>query len=359
MIKHVTAAVAASFLCAGAAAAQSCGGQYVVAPGDTLSGIADRLYKDTSKWSAVYQSNISTIGDDPARIFVGMRLNLTCIDGLPTGLAGGIDPTIVTRAATTPLSIPLGNAANRRKLQLLTADDYAPFTDRDLPNGGLYTEIVDALMDAADPAEGYAINWVNDWSSHLEPLLSNALLDMGFPWSQPDCEAEPNAYRCENLVFSDPVFEMLMLMFVNADEPWGFYTDADMQGRTLCRPDGYATFAFEKDGRNWLTNDVITLATAPTPGDCYELLAEGKVDGVVMNEFTGRQKVKEMGLADQITVADGQPISIDGLYVIAHKSHPEADDLMAVVNEGLATIKANGEYQRIIDEHMTRIWANF
>lgn len=63
----------------------------------------------------------------------------------------------------------------------MTADDYAPFTDRGLPAGGLFAEVVQRVMEAAAPAQGFAIHWVNDWSAHHEPLLSNAMMDVGFP----------------------------------------------------------------------------------------------------------------------------------------------------------------------------------
>ncbi|MEM8591663.1 MAG: transporter substrate-binding domain-containing protein [Pseudomonadota bacterium] len=339
-------------------AAQSCGGVYAVERGDSLSAIADELYKDAGKWSAVYQANISTIGSDPQRITVGMTLNLTCIDGLPVGLEGGLDVEQVT-SVSAPLQIPLGNASVRDKINLLTADDYKPFTDRSLPGGGMYTEIVQKTMEAAGPDKGFAIHWVNDWSSHHEPLLSNALLDLGFPWFKPDCEADPATYRCANLVFSDPVFEVLTLMFVNTANPVAFTQEEDILGKTVCRPAGYSTFIFDHEGRNWLADGKIQLEMPASIDDCFEGLVEGAYDAVVLNEFTGREKINSLELTGQVDVAAGLPIAIDGLHIIAHKSHPDAVELMAMVNEGLAEIKENGEYQRVIDEHMTRIWASF
>lgn len=341
-----------------AANAQSCGGQYTVQRGDTLSGIADKMYKDVGRWSAIYQANVSAIGEKPERIFVGMRLNLTCIDGLPTGLQGGVDVAKVTQAVA-PLQVPLGDAASATKVNLLTADDYKPFTDRSLPQGGMMTDIVEKAMQAANPAQGFAIHWVNDWSAHHEPLLSNALLDLGFPWFKPDCDADPTTYRCANLVFSDPMFEVLTLMFVNASNPVTFTRDADINGKILCRPAGYSTFIFDQGGRNWLKDGKISLEQPKEIEDCFNALAQGSVDGVILNEFTGREKIKALGLSGQIQVAAGLPIAIDGLHIIAHKSHPQAAQLMELVNKGLDDIKANGDYQKVIDEHMTRIWASF
>jgi putative glutamine transport system substrate-binding protein len=53
-------------------------GEYVVQPGDTLSTIAGKVFGDVAPgaWRAIWQANKATIGDDPNRIRVGMRLTL-------------------------------------------------------------------------------------------------------------------------------------------------------------------------------------------------------------------------------------------------------------------------------------------
>lgn len=339
------------------ASAQACGGIYTVRSGDSLSVIADRNYKKASLWTAIHNANISTIGKEPNAIRIGMKLSLTCIDGLPVGLEGG---RIVTAASATPsiVQVTPGTAAVRKRINLLTGSDYAPFTDREGHNGGLLTEVVQNAMDKAAPKEGFAIHWVNDWSAHLEPLLSNALLDLGFPWFQPDCAATPDAYRCANFYFSDPMFEMLALLFTAKDRPMAFNTDADIIGKTLCRPAGYYTHDMDKDGRNWVRDGKIKLEQPAAINTCFDMLLEGKVDAVALNEFTGRAKIKELDLADKVDVV-ARPLSIEGLHVVVHKSHPRADELLTTINNGLRGIKDDGKYQAIIEDHMARIWADF
>lgn len=349
------------FVLAGASAAHAqdtCGGTYRVQSGDSLSLIADRMYKDAGMWTAIHNNNLATIGQSPDRIRVGMKLTLTCLNGLPAGLPDGTPVEAVTRAAQ-PLTIAPGTAATRQKINLLTADDYAPFTDRKSLNGGLVTEVVQAAMDEAAPDEGFAIHWVNDWSAHLEPLLSNALLDLGFPWLRPDCEGNPSQYRCENFHFSDPMFEMLVLLFTDSARPIQFGSDDDIIGKTLCRPAGYYTHDLEKNGRNWLSEEKITLEQPDSVADCFEMLTEGAVDAVALNEFTGRTAIKDLGLSDQVSIVQGRPLSIEGLHVVVHKTHPQAEDMLATINAGLREIKANGAYQGIIDAHMSQIWAGF
>ena len=338
------------------AAAETCGGTYVVQGGDSLSLIADGMYKDVGKWTAIHGANSSVIGTNPANLRVGMRLNLPCIGGFPKGLADG-QVVEAEAAAPAPVVEIVGTAATRQKVNLLTGDDYAPFTDRGLHNGGLTNDIVQQAMEFANPDAGFAIHWVNGWSGHLDPLLSNALLDMGFPWGRPDCETDPDAYRCTDFEFSEPLFEMLMLFFTAADSDMVFNTDADVLGRTICRPEGYSQFFFDHEGRNWLKDGKITLVTPPTLDNCFEMLLEGEVDAVAMNEFTGRATIKKFG-TDKFKVLP-RPASLDGLHVVIHKSHPQVDEMLALINEGLVGIKENGTYQAIIEDHLARIWADF
>ena len=345
-------------LAANSAAAETCGGVYTVQSGDSLSVIADKMYKDAGKWSAIHNRNIDKIGPKPNAIRVGMKLSLACLEGLPLGLPGGKEIAAAVPAAAVPVKVAPGNAAVRKKINLLTADDFAPFTGKELHNGGMMTDVLNAAMRHASPAEGYAVHWVDLWTSHEEPLLSNALLDAGFPWYKPDCENNPAEPRCANFLFSEPMFEVLVLMFTDKARPLTFTKDEDLFGKTFCRPQGYETYLFEQQGRHWLRDGKVKVVQPLTTAECYEMVLAGKADAVVMNEFTGRAQIKELGLSNRFDVVP-EPISIQALHVIVHKTHPEADQLMEMVNSALRGIRENGTYQTIIEDHMARVWAGY
>ena len=348
----------AGFLSAQSAAAETCGGYYSVQSGDSLSLIADRLYKDVGAWSTIHSQNIDVIGPKPNAIRIGMKLRMPCLNGLPTGLQGGTTRTSTAPVAAAPVTITPGNAAVRQKINLLTGDDYAPFTSKSSHNGGLITDVMNAVMTSAAPQEGFAIHWVNDWGSHFDPLLSNALLDVGFPWYRPDCDSMPESYRCVNFLFSDSMFETLMLLFVDKNRPFTFEEDADILGKTLCRPNGYLTFDLDGSGRRWIEENKITLKSPHTVKDCFDMVAKGEADAVAINEFTGRSVMKEHGLGEQFSVLP-QPLSVLGIHAVVHKSHPRAQEMMALVSQGLKDVRDDGTYQGIIEDHLSRIWAEF
>ena len=347
--------------------AQGCGGLYTVERGDSLSLIADNLYKNAALWTEVHRNNLSVIGEDPNALRVGAKLRLGCIDGLPTGLQGGA-PAVQQALApastsTVSTSTPAAATTPRRKLEqtvnLVTAGDFAPFTDQALDNQGLITDVVNTAMGQTPARDAYRVHWVNDWSAHLDPLMTSAMMDMAFPWYKPDCAGSPDNYRCANFHFSDPMFEMLILLFVDKSRPVPFSQDSDIEGRTLCRPAGYFTHDLDRADRRWISDAKITLKQPSTVAGCFEMLVAGEVDAVAMNEFTGRAAIKDLDLKDQVEVVQGRPVSIEGLHVLVHKDHPEAETLLATINDGLDSIKASGAYQQVIDRHMTKIWADF
>jgi len=333
----------------GPARAEGCGGTYTVKPGETLSQIAEAHYGDAELWARIHADNRAQLGETPDNVRAGMRLRLPCVDGLPEGLSGETDVTV-----SPPVDPAPGGPAAR--IDIVTSGDFWPFADQPLPGGGLLTDVVRAAMEAADPEAGFAIHWVNDRAAHHEPLLSNALLDIGFPWSRPDCGAEPERHECETLMFSAPLFEVLVLLFTDRTKPETIESLADIEGKTLCRPSGYSTYIFDQHGRNWLRDEVISLKVAASPEACFRLLTEGQVDGVVLNEFLGHQKIKTLGLEGRVAPVQGRPISVDTLHMVAHGAHPDGKSVLGVFDAGLAEIRANGTYQAILDAHMTRVW---
>ena len=68
--------------------------------------------------------------------------------------------------------------------------------------------------------------------------------------------------------------------------------------------------------------------------------------------------MKENDLLDQFEVLP-LPLSVLGIHVVVHKTHPQADEMLAMINTGLRNSRENGRYQAIIEDHMARIWAGF
>lgn len=314
--------------------ARDCTRTYIVQPGESLSMIAQAQYDDAALWEKIHADNLDVIGEKPDAVRAGMTLRLGC--------AGD---TLLTN---TPMP--------QDAIKVLTASGFAPFSDRDLPNGGLMTELVDAVMTRAAPAGGHTIHWIEDRAAHLDPLLSNALMDMGFPWPRPEYETAPQTPLCRTVLFSDPVFEALVVLFTDASRPLPYSDESDIAGRRLCRPRGFPTDDLDRPDRRWISDRIIALIQPDSIDDCLSLVLEGQADAMVMDEFSGQSAVRRLNLTGRITALREHPLSIETLHVVVPRAHPQAQQLVDMVNTALHDMRESGTFHDILEAHLMRFW---
>ncbi len=345
------------------AQALTCGEKYTVRDGDTLNALALEAYGLANKWTLIFYANQKQFGNGPI-LEAGKQLNIPC-------LRAKEDVSIEPAGANARVNLDTPDARQievsriKGDMQLLTAGDYQPFTDRALPAGGMITEIVNTALgtlNAEAQGPGYQISWVNDWSSHLNPLLVSKTFDMGFPWFKPNCEEydqldQPARFRCDKFFFSKPVFEILVLFFAKNDSRFQFTKDADVIGARLCRPTGYFTFDLDKKGRNWVKEEKVILIRPQTVEECFQMLSRGEVDAVTLNEFTGRAAVKKLNMDARIRVIE-RPVSLLNLHVIIAKTHPRARTYLHYINSSLTYLRDSGMYEQIVDKHLSRFWGS-
>ena len=367
MFKRVCA-VASALVAAGTiavSAQETCGGVYTVQRGDSLSLIADKLYKNAGQWTAIYRSNIDKISS-PDAIRVGQTYRMPCIDGLPVGLAGGttVEPSAKPiAAAATPGTQQADRlrAARERSagvdVRLLAGDDFRPFTNRLQMSSGMITDLVNRAFVADDSTGQHKFYWVNDRSVHLDPMLSDGMADLAFPWKKPRCEDDSATIACSDYLYSDQMFEMLVVLFTDRNRPVAYGSEADLAGLRVCSPLGHDQGSRQGGGAGYLARVGARLQQPVSAEDCFARLVDGTADAVAMNEFTGRVVLKEMGLSDRVELMLRRPLAIEGLHVVAHKSNPRAEALIAAFNAGLAEMRESGEYLKVIDTHMSSIWA--
>lgn len=346
--------------------AQTCGTDYILKPGDTLAGIARTVYGNASQWNIIYYANQDRLGENATLAVPGVSLKIPCLAGTekPAAAAAPAEP-LPAGAAPAAETAPFQLSSMLKRIEFLTAEGYAPFTGRDLPQGGMLIDILQEAMNLVkEQSKGsfdYQVSWVNDWSAHLNPLLITRAFDAGIPWSKPDC-AHPEfldkagQYMCQKFFFSDPLYESVTVLFVRNDGSFNFERDEQINGKTLCRTKGWSTYDLDKGGRNWVKDGKVTLLQPQRAEDCFRLLDEGTVDAVVIAELTGLSVAGAMGISDRIHAAS-RPISIETMHVIIAKTHASARTVLYYVNNSLARLKERGAYDAITARHLEQFWS--
>jgi polar amino acid transport system substrate-binding protein len=357
-------AIAGSFL-SSRAMAQTCGTEYKIKEGETLAQIAARVYGNPTQWTVIFYANQDRLGTNASLLVPGLAILLPCIGGA----ASSPQPQNTTAPAApqppaTPADVPIMISTMVRRVEFLTADGYPPFTGRSLEGGGMLTEVITSAMNIVkQEAKGrfdFGVSWVNDWSAHLNPLLLTRAFDVGFPWARPDCDSAgpldaTSQFRCRKFFFSDPLYEVITSLFVRNNSAITNLQSEKINGVALCVAAGQAAYELDQGGRNWVKDGKVTLMRPPTIDECFRLLDNGTVEGVVATEYSGRASMISLGLVDRVRMLD-QPVALTPLHVVVSKSHPHARTILYYINTALSKLRDNGDYDMIIERHLDRFW---
>ncbi|MEM8869794.1 MAG: transporter substrate-binding domain-containing protein [Pseudomonadota bacterium] len=342
-------------LMSGAAAAQSieCGTDYTVRPGDTLSNISVAAYGDRSNFQLIYNANSATIGRNPSIIEVGDRFFIPCVD------APVVPSSANAENIRTEETVELVEPVEDRVITFVTGTDWAPFQNQDQEQGGMITEVVNVAMSKVRAPEGYKIDFINDYSAHLQPLLSDLHYDISFAWFRPNCDkiellGEGSKFRCNNLDWSEPLYEQVIGFYTRADAAKPL-THTDMFGSTVCRPAGYATFMMEEHG---LVPPVITLERPTSPMDCFEGLVDGTYDMVVQAVDVADDAISKIEGARDVVYRNDVLDTVATMNAVVSKNNPNKEVYMALLNEGINELKDSGEWFEIVRRHLAEHRAN-
>lgn len=324
------------------AAAQEACSVYTVVPGDTLSQIASRADL-RGGFQFLFDANRDVL-DSPNIIEVGDQLKIPCADGtLP-----GTEAPATVAASTEPAPV---TTQPTRSLRIATATNYRPFSDEDLPGGGMITRMVDRSMQLGNPDQAYNISFVNDWGSHFE-LAELGALDMVFPWFKPDCDRIENlgpesAYRCTNFNHSDAFYEILVDFYtLNGSEYANATTHADLFGARVCRPEAW--FLFDMEAVE-LVEPNITLVQPVSQQDCVELLRNGEVDVMTYDTLPAEEDIRQAGMVDQVTSLDALRGAVTS-HIFVAKNNAFANEALPIINAGLEELRLSGEWFTIVRE---------
>ncbi|WP_019953814.1 LysM peptidoglycan-binding domain-containing protein [Yoonia vestfoldensis] len=369
-------ATSAGLLLGGSASveAQELCTRYTVVRGDTLSQIASSAGVQGG-FQVLFNANTNILRS-PNLLEVGQVIAIPCADGSLPGA------TAVAAAAPAPAPAPViedpveeavaapveevveeepvavaepeptpETAPQTRTLRVVTAGDYAPFTDPDLPGGGLFTQLVLRAFELGNPDQEVNFFFVNDWNAQLDNLLPSGAVDMAFPWFRPDCDrveilSPPNAYRCTAFNHSDPFYDALVGYYTLAGSPYERATAyTDLVGARLCRPDAWFTFDMEAEG---LVEPAISL-TQVGQLDCWRLLDAGEVDVVTYDALPAEDDARSLDMMDRVVSLDALT-STATLHVFVSKDNAEANAALPALNAGLEELRLTGEWFTIVRE---------
>jgi polar amino acid transport system substrate-binding protein len=219
-------------------------------------------------------------------------------------------------------------------LSLVTGEDYPPFVDAREPGGGFAVMLVQQVMQRMDVTETIE---TAPWRRGYEETLRGRF-DATFPYVRtPDRERE--------FLYSEPLIRVRQAVFMAADRRFAYRGPADLNGRRVCMPLGYAPAAALQP---MIDNNEVERVTAASAAACPGLLAAGRADLFIQDLRIGSALIAKAGLADRIVAVSEPPFGITEIHLIVPRSRPGAADLIARFNAALAKTRSSGDYERLL-----------
>ena len=302
---------------------------YTVEPGDSLSAISLRYYRDQSHWPLIWQANPDKVYQNGALILVGTQLVIP-------------DPPAQAPRVTTPDHTRVNTATGVQEIDIVTGNDYKPYTDESLPAGGMLTEVADKAFRYL----GYAptIDFVN-WPSGYD-LTRRGKFAATFPYA-------PTEERKQDYLYSESIADTLTYVYWSNGRAFEFRDLDDLRGQRVCRPEGY----FHDFLDQLINSGQIDFYEPRQLDTCFQDVVEGTVDVVVIGELDGDAKLVEMKLVDQIARSD-VAANVGSLHVIFPKSDPNSPALLERFDSVLRDMKSSGEMAEIAERHLKAYYAS-
>ncbi|CAO3421055.1 substrate-binding periplasmic protein [Azospirillum endophyticum] len=293
-------------------------------------------------------------------VMLRFALTLLLSYAVPAGArAAGFGSTAVPTMAPAMAPTTAPSPAPYTGLDLVTGNDYAPYTGEDLPDGGLVTDLVRRAF--AVSGRRYDLRFM-PWKRGYDGVVAGRFLAT-FPYVRtPERERE--------VLFSDPVIEVRQFVYLSNRSAMDFHGRdgggfgggegglagglagglEDFRGRTICQPVGYA---LPSELEALVGQGLLARQTPPDLGACVGMVAAGRADVLVIDEYSGAAAVARSGLADDIRVSE-RPFAVVTLHLVVGRTVPGAEAAVATFNDGLKTLKQQGIYRQLLTGHTVR-----
>ncbi len=245
--------------------------------------------------------------------------------------------TTKTTSSTPETTTPAGQKATPVKSTYTIASDssFAPFVFQDSNNK--YTGIDMDLIKAIAKDQGFTIEITNPgFDAALNAVQSGQADGMIAGMSVTDA-------RKETFDFSEPYYTANAILAVKESSTIASYKD--LKGKTIGVKNGTASQTFLTKNQSKYGYKIKTFADASS---MYDSLNSGSVDAVMDDEPVVKYSISQGQKLK--TPIKGTPIG-DTAFAVKKGSNPE---LIQMFNNGLANIKKNGQYQKILDKYLKK-----
>ncbi len=227
-----------------------------------------------------------------------------------------------------------------KELKLISGDDFKPWSDQSMPNGGVITEIVQTVFKQAGIQT--TIKWL-PWKRGFHNVVSGNGGDYGtFPYSYTN-------KRALDVYYSIPILTSGLTIFVlqSSSIVTNYNGPSALKGLRFCTGVGYAFTDFKA----MLDSEAITLKRLSNINHCFASIKAGRMDAVILNQHVGWGIVRSLyGNKHGFRALKEHRPSV--YHLVVNKEHPNTLDILHQFNKSLVKLKKSGVIDEIVNRHM-------
>ncbi|MFC3032880.1 substrate-binding periplasmic protein [Pseudoalteromonas fenneropenaei] len=147
--------------------------------------------------------------------------------------------------------------------------------------------------------------------------------------------------RDVNYLFSDPYIDNELVFVSQPKLAWQYQSLQSLSGHSLCTIRGF--------GYQMLLDEIpdLTTMTLLDLSACMFQVSHGRVDGLIGDKVAVNYAIHEDPHYQTLQIHSPNIVTWP-VHIGVLKTHPDAKAIITTFNQGLAKIRANGEYQTIL-----------
>ncbi|AYC07395.1 transporter substrate-binding domain-containing protein [Vibrio cholerae] len=220
--------------------------------------------------------------------------------------------------------------------QTITAaqDPWPPFVMENAQQKGLSVDIVTAAF----ATQGYTVEFtIMPWSRALNDVKEGKIDILPATWFT----QERTAY----LTYSDNYLTNQVKFIKKAGDNFEFAGLASLNGKKVGIVRGYGY------GDKFMNDPSFFRPESTDLKQNLQKLQAGRIDLAVEDELVAKSIIIEAGMNLADFAFTNQAISENPLHVTSGKANPRSEELVAAFNKGLAEIKANGTFDKLLADY--------
>lgn len=233
------------------------------------------------------------------------------------------------------LCLLLASLAAQGRSVTITTGDFPPWTGENLPGQGYVNQVISAAFAAVGiEARFVYMPWAR---AYREAMLGH--YDATSYWYS-------SAEREQEMLFSDPlVYNRTVFFQRRSDPPVRWKNLEDLANYRIAVSIGYT---YTPEFHFAINSRMLRATHVNSDLQSLKMLIGERVDLFVSDQVAGLHMARAIGVDPQrLRVVEPELVDVDG-YLMASRARPESAELMAQFNRGLALIRSNGTYRRIL-----------